>query len=52
MLLYVLLFFIILALFLASLVRSRTGNERSREDRSVPGARQADPKKVPEEEGK
>ena len=52
MLLYVVLFFIILGLFLASLVRSRRGTRRSREDTSVPGTRQTDPKDEPEDKGK
>jgi hypothetical protein len=52
MLLYVVLFFIILGLFLASLVRSKAGTRRSREDTSVPGTRQTDPKDEPEDKGK
>jgi hypothetical protein len=52
MLLYVVLFIIILGLFLASLVRSRRGTRRSREDTSVPGRGQADLGNEPEDKGK
>ena len=52
MLLYVVLFLVILGLFLRSLVRSRMGAGRSREDTSVPGTRQADLEKDPEDKGK
>ena len=49
MLLYVLLFLIILALFLGSLVRCRTGAGRSREDTCIPEGRYADLEREPED---
>ena len=51
MLLYVVLFLIILALFLGSLVRSRMGAGRSREGTSIPEGRCADQEEEPEDKG-
>jgi hypothetical protein len=51
MLLYVVLFLIILALFLGSLVRSRMGAGRSRRNTSIPEGRCADLEKELEDKG-
>ena len=51
MLLYVVLFLVILALFLGSLVRSRMGARRIRESTSIPEGRYAEPEKEPEGKG-
>ena len=51
MLLYVVLFLIILALFLGSLVRNRMEAGRSREDTSIPDGRSVDLEKEPGDKG-
>ena len=51
MLLYVVLFLIILALFLGSLVRHRLGTRRNRDDASIPGKPYPDLEREPEDRG-